>query len=407
MYDLAIIMLLLLAVIFLVLHNFKRKKEAASRLQDSEETFRLLVQNVKEYAIFMIDPAGKVMSWNPGAERIKGYTAEEIIGQPISIFYTDEESRRGEPAHNLRRALEDGRFECVGWRRRKDGSLFCADVFFTPLYDTDGGLRGFAKITRDITEQRKTEDEVRSALSREKELNEMKSRFVSLASHEFKTPLSVILSSVSLVERYQGPGDEEKRAKHIHRIKSNVNNLKQILNDFLSVDKLESGAIKNSPAPIALPQFVHEAIQDMTEACKNGQQIMLKIEGDPNDAMVDGLLLRNVLNNLLSNAIKYSPGPEPIEVLLCYDGDRTSIGIRDHGIGIPEAEQERLFSQFFRGANTIGTSGTGLGLSIVKRYADLMGADIRFESRPGEGSTFVILLPLPAPVSISALQDQR
>ncbi len=341
----------------------------------------------------MIDPEGKVMSWNQGAEHIKGYSASEVIGKPISLFYTDEENLRGEPAHNLKRAKQEGRFESVGWRKRKDGSLFFADVFFTALYDDNHKLRGFAKITRDITKQQKAEEEMRNALKQEKELNEMKSRFVTLASHEFSTPLSVILSSVSLIERYQEPGMEDKRLKHIHRIKSNVNNLKQILNDFLSVEKLEGDIVRNCPVDTDLVHLAHETIEDMEAALKENQQIHLHTTGSPGNISADTQLLRNILNNLLSNAIKYSPENASIDCTLSYLAGSVEIHIRDRGIGIPAGEQEHLFERFFRATNTAGISGTGLGLSIVKNYLDLMGGSIHLKNAPEGGSTFTVILP--------------
>jgi two-component system sensor kinase FixL len=384
----------LVAIIFwLALRYFNRSNQIRARLSESEERFRLLVQEVKDYAIFMIDPEGRVMSWNQGAEHIKGYTEPEIIGKPISIFYTDEENQRGEPAYNLKRAEQDGHFESVGWRKRKDGTLFFADVFFTPLYDERGGLRGFAKITRDVTDQREVEEEMRKALRREKELNEMKSRFVSLASHEFKTPLSVILSSVSLIEKYGAPDMEDKRLKHVQRIKSNVNNLKQILNDFLSVEKLEEGVVRNCPVETDLVGLMQDMIQDMEMALKEGQEIRLQVSGAPHSIQVDNQLLRNALNNLFSNAIKYSPAHEAIDCSLDFKAGIGEIHIRDRGIGIPPEEQQQLFERFFRASNSTGISGTGLGLSIVKKFLDLMGAGISFQSAPGEGSTFTVVLP--------------
>src|SRR6201996_3844069 len=258
----AAFILLAFALATLVLYYLIRGKAAEQDHQELEQHLQFLVQHVKDYAIFLIDPEGRVMTWNKGAEHIKGYTAAEIIGQPISVFYTDEDNRNGEPFLNLKRALDDGRYESVGIRKRKDGSIFYADVVFTPIYDDRNTLKGFAKITRDISEQKKAEEDMLGTLTREKELNELKSRFVTLASHEFKTPLSVILSSVSLIEKYADADQQDKRLKHINRIKSNVNNLKQILNDFLSLEKLESGIVQNCPEEADLIQFTRDAIRD-------------------------------------------------------------------------------------------------------------------------------------------------
>jgi two-component system, LuxR family, sensor kinase FixL len=387
------LLLLIVAFSLLILYSFTIRKAAASDLEELEQHFGFLVRHVKDYAIFLIDPEGRVKSWNKGAEQIKGYTESEIIGQPISVFYTDEDNRLGEPFQNLQRALEQGRYESVGLRKRKDGTIFYADVVFTPIYDDKNALKGFAKITRDITDQKKAEEDMMRTLGREKELNEMKSRFVTLASHEFKTPLSVILSSVSLIEKYPDTDQQDKRLKHIHRIKSNVNNLKQILNDFLSLEKLEGGIVQNCPAETDLVHVIREAIQDMDGSFKEGQHIHLHTDGTPRVISVDIQFLRNILNNLLSNAIKYSPESTTVDCTLSYKPAAVDIQIRDRGIGIPHEEQQHLFERFFRATNSTGISGTGLGLSIVKRYLELMGGQIRLSSIPGEGSAFTVTLP--------------
>jgi two-component system, LuxR family, sensor kinase FixL len=377
----------------LLSYTFTSGNAAESDWQELEQPLSLLVHHIKDYAIFLIDPEGRVMSWNQGAQQIKGYTEAEIIGKPISVFYTEEDNQKGEPFQNLQRALREGRYESVGLRKRKDGSVFNADVVFTPFRDNKNNLKGFIKITRDITKQKKAEDDILGALRREKELNEMKSRFVTLASHEFKTPLSVILSSVSLIEKYPETDQQDKRVKHIQRIKSNVDNLKQILNDFLSLEKLEGGIVKNHPVDTDLTSLVREIIQDMETALKEGRLIQLHMDGLPRHITVDNQLLRNVLNNLIANAIKYSPENVEIDCTLVYQTCAVDIHIKDRGIGIPSEEQAQLFERFFRATNSAGISGTGLGLSIVKKYLDVMGGEIRLTSTPGQGSTFTVSLP--------------
>jgi len=390
---LVVIFSLLCGSLFLILYNFRRRRLAEKGLLESEQRFSLLVQHVNDYAIFMIDPNGRVMTWNRGAEQIKGYKASEVIGQPISLFYTEEEINRQEPADNLKKAAELGSFESIGLRRRKDGSVFYADVVFTCMRNEKGGIAGYIKITRDISEQMKTQEEMKQALRREKDLNEMKSRFVTLASHEFKTPLSVILSSTSLIEKYSAPEMEDKRMRHVQRIKSNVKNLRQILNDFLSLEKLEEGVVRNNPTPTDLVQLAEEAILDMEESCKAGQRIVLEVKGAPRMIDVDDHLLRNILNNLISNAVKYSPESTPILCSLQFQPETVDFIVIDSGIGIPAEEQNHLFERFFRATNASGISGTGLGLSIVKRYLDLMDGRIEVSSEPDKGTIFTITLP--------------
>jgi PAS domain S-box-containing protein len=396
---LGVIFGLLCLSVYIILYNFSRRRQAEKDLRESENRFDLLVQQVRDYAIYMLDPKGKIMSWNQGAQAIKGYSAKEVMGKSFTMFYTDEEIANGEPALNLKMAAEEGRFESIGLRKRKDGSVFYADVLFTATHDDKRNLSGFIKITRDITGEIRVQEEMRHALKREKELNEMKSRFVTLASHEFKTPLSVILSSTNLIEKYSAPGQEPDRVRHIHRIKSNVNNLKQLLNDFLSVEKLEEGAVRNTPAPSNLEIIARDAILDMEGTLKDGQLIYLDVTGDTRPVNVDKQLLRNVLNNLLSNAIKYSNEDSPVRLIVAFNENTVQLSVVDRGIGIPAKEQGHLFERFFRAANTTGISGTGLGLSIVRRYLDLMGGTIAVQSETGKGSVFTVTLkadPVPA-----------
>jgi signal transduction histidine kinase len=276
---------------------------------------------------------------------------------------------------------------------RKDGSAFWASVVLTSLLDEKGTLTGFIKITRDISEQKKADEELRKALSREKELNELKSRFVSLASHEFKTPLSVILSSISLIDKYDAPEMGDKRHRHVQRIKSNVCNLKQILNDFLSLEKLEQGLIGNNPVLADVVKMAERNVADLEEYLKEDQCIILETMGERRLVDIDQHLLSNILNNLLSNAVKYSSAGSTARFLIEFCPGTVRLAITDTGIGIPEDEQAHLFERFFRAGNTTGVSGTGLGLSIVKKYLDLMEGNIQVSSHPGIGSTFLVTIP--------------
>lgn len=385
---------LLFAGAILVFYNFNRRKRAEKTLSESEQRFDLSVDQVKEYAIYRLSPTGIIQTWNKGAELIKGYARTEIIGRHFSIFYTEDEILRGEPTFNIFRAAEQGQFECTGLRKRKDGSVFHAHVVFTALRDRAGQVSGFVKITQDIDSQVAARQQIDNALTREKELNELKSRFVALASHEFKTPLSVILSSASLIQRYNDPATADKRDRHLQRIKANVNNLTNLLNDFLSLEKLEQGTIENVLTPTDLQKLCRDTIEDMEGTCKEGQQIELVVLGETRLISMDAHIFRNILNNLLSNAIKYSPEQSLIRLTLEFDEQTVRIRVADKGVGIPADEQQRLFQQFFRAKNTTGISGTGLGLSIVKKYLDLVGGSISFESRPGDTIFTVTLAAL-------------
>lgn len=243
---------------------------------------------------------------------------------------------------------------------------------------------------------RKSEQEIRKALEREKELSEMKSRFVSMASHEFRTPLSTILSSADLIEAYIKEEQQNKRERHTNRIKSAVVNLTNILNDFLSLSRLEEGKIDVHPVEFDLMEFCDETLEEISILLKPGQTINRNEKSENHSIYLDKKLLKNILFNLLSNAIKYSEAA-PIDCIVAVDESGLHISITDRGIGIPEEEQQHLFTPFFRAHNVENIQGTGLGLNIVRRYVDLLNGDVHFKSESGVGTTFYIDIPLVEP----------
>lgn len=240
---------------------------------------------------------------------------------------------------------------------------------------------------------KKAEAEALKALEKERELNELKTRFVTIASHEFRTPLSTILSSASLIERYHDPADGEKRRKHIGRIKSSVNNLTHILNDFLSISKLEEGKVSLCPADTELPHFVEEVLEEMSALTKENQTLRYDHTGTATQIHTDRQSLRNILINLISNAIKYSPEGKPVEISSHLSNGHFTLAVRDHGMGIPAVDQPHLFTRFYRAHNASNIQGTGLGLTIVRRYVDLLRGSIAFESEEGQGTEFTVTLP--------------
>ncbi len=241
---------------------------------------------------------------------------------------------------------------------------------------------------------RENEQEIRKALEREKELSELKSRFVSMASHEFRTPLSTILSSADLIEAYKKEEQQEKRERHTSRIKAAVVNLTNILNDFLSLSRLEEGKIEVNSVAFNLREFCNETFDEINVLLKAGQSIIRKEMLEYEDVLLDAKLLKNILFNLLSNAIKYSDPGKPIRFTMEVMNNQLTIIIMDEGIGIPEEEQQHLFSPFFRAHNVENIQGTGLGLNIVQRYVDLLQGTISFESKLGEGTTFYVNIPI-------------
>jgi len=238
-----------------------------------------------------------------------------------------------------------------------------------------------------------SEKSLKDALEKEHQLNELKSRFVSMASHEFRTPLSTILSSMALVEHYTEPEQAAKRMKHIDRIKSSVKNLTNILDDFLSLEKLEQGHVDVRSTEFDLKEFLTDVTDEIDGLLKRKfQTLHLHIEGDTSLCQ-DKKILRNVLLNLLSNAIKYSPEEKQIWVRAEVTGEDAMLTVRDEGMGIPAEAQPHLFSKFYRAGNAVNIQGTGLGLHIVKRYMELMDGNIRFESKEGKGTTFILEFP--------------
>ena len=250
------------------------------------------------------------------------------------------------------------------------------------------------KLEEEVRERKKAELEVRKAYEKERELNELKSKFVSIASHEFRTPLSAVMSSAALINQYIEKGDIGKVVKHTTRIKSSVTHLTAILNDFLSLGKLEEGKVEVKRVPIVVADFLEEVREELIETLKPGQQIEVACETPIDVFHSDVGILRNIFFNLISNASKYSDSDKKIYINCFQNENVITFRIRDEGIGIPEEDFKHLFDRFFRASNAGNTQGTGLGLNIVKRYTDMLGGTASFESRYGKGSTFSIALPL-------------
>ena len=261
-----------------------------------------------------------------------------------------------------------------------------------PLPDANGEINQILVVAENITDRKKAEQEIMKALAKEKELNELKSRFVTMASHEFKTPLSTILSSSSLIAKYKDEQTQPKREKHVERIKTNVNQLNRLLNDFLTIGRLEEGKTMNDPVEFDLVALGKAVTEEMQMQAKGEQRVLFNVKGKANHVYLDEQLIKNILNNLLSNAIKYSPNGQDVFLNFIFDGDTVTLEIKDQGIGIPETEQGHLFERFFRAKNTTNIQGTGLGLNIVKKYVEMINGKINFESKLNEGTTFWVTL---------------
>lgn len=268
------------------------------------------------------------------------------------------------------------------------------EINAVPIVEIDDEINQILVVERNITVQKRAEKEVLNALGQERALNELKSRFVSMASHEFRTPLSTILSSISLIDRYNEGTNSEKVLKHITRIKSSVQNLNGILNDFLSLDKLEEGNVTSNPVLFNIRELVQDLLDEMEASVKPGQKLITSFDCEKFDVQCDAQILKNILINLTSNAIKYSEVDKDIEIAVMAKDKTLEISVTDHGIGIPDDEQKHLFERFFRARNVTNIEGTGLGLNIVKKYVDLLGGTMDYKSKLGLGTSFFVTLPL-------------
>ena len=267
-------------------------------------------------------------------------------------------------------------------------------VHTMPMHDEQQQITLVLFVCTNITEQKRTEMEMFKALKKERELGELKSRFVSMASHEFRTPLSTILSAANLIARQNEPGNENERLRNVERIRSSVKNLIDILNEFLSLGHLEEGKIYAKKELFDIVEFMRTIVQELQHAQKPGQQVRISSQQQMIQVNLDKQFIRNIFLNLLSNALKYSPEGKPVDIIFTTQTKAISVKVIDQGVGIPEDEHKHLFDLFFRARNATNIQGTGLGLPIVKKYIDLMQGDITVKSQLDRGTTFTITLPL-------------
>ncbi|HEY6160617.1 MAG TPA: PAS domain-containing sensor histidine kinase [Bacteroidia bacterium] len=410
--------------------NFGQHKSLVNNM-DSKEGLEALFEFATE-GILVSDDKGVIIKTNPATERMFGYGRGELLGKKVEVLVP----YRHAPKHEQYRDKynQNPHARSMGatlelYAKRKDGSEFPVEISLSPFKATDGHfviafiiditirkkaedavLRQKAELEKlnadlekrvkertlvleeAISELNQTKEDLNEALQKEKELNDLKSRFVSMASHEFRTPLATILSSLSLVRQYGEQNDKEKQVKHINRIKTSVNSLTDILNDMLSISKLEEGKITATIETFDIQELANEVLQEMQAIAKTGQTLDYVHKGS-SQVTSDKKILKHILFNLCSNAIKFSPENSPIRFSTSVADGWITIKIRDEGMGISKEDQEHLFERFFRAQNATNVQGTGLGLNIVARYIELLDGTIDLESELEKGTTFTIQIP--------------
>jgi PAS domain S-box-containing protein len=372
--------------------DVSERKKAEEKLQQSEQRFRLLTEGVRDYAIFMVDVNGNIASWNEGAKNIKGYSSEEVMGRHISIFYTPDELERGEPAYNLNMAKEKGRYECEGLRVRKDGSTFLADVLFTSLYDDSGKLQGYAKITRDITEQKIASEKIQQLnnelgqnVDQLQSVNKELEAFTYSVSHDLRAPLRAVNGFAQMLNEEYGPKLDEEAKRILQIIKFNATKMGTLIDELLEFSRLGRKEIQKTIVP--MNKLTEEVLALLGKSIPHQAQIKLShlhpVKGDYG-------LLQQVMLNLLSNAIKYSSRKEHpvVEIFSEQKDGETIFSVQDNGAGFDMRYANKLFGVFQRLHSQEEFEGTGVGLAIIQRIILKHGGKVWAEGKVNEGATF-------------------
>jgi PAS domain S-box-containing protein len=353
------------------------------------DRFRLLVDNVKEYAIFLLDSHGNVVSWNHGAERIKGYSADEIIGRHLSVFYTEEDVKDGRPERNLALADRTGQATDEGWRVRKDGSRFFASVVLTALRDGEGALTGYAKVTRDITDRQLEKQRLL-------ELERSKSTFLNLVAHELRSPLTVLRGYLSLFRDLDEKGRRALEQRSLPALEAKTREMSRLVDQMVEVARLEEGSLRVRAERLDLGTVVEQAVE-ITRALDDPiHRIIFEPHPEELNVVGDEDRIRIVLGNLLSNAMKFSPAGGDVVVAVEKVGDFGQVSVIDQGVGIQLEDQVKLFNRYTRleREDTQHVPGTGMGLYLSRELARRQGGDLKLLwSGPG-GSAFALTVPL-------------
>lgn len=390
---------------FLLESLHRVQKEAAQnvrKLRESNTRFYQLVNSVKDYGIFMMDPEGYIISWNDGAEAINGYKAEEILGQHFSRFYPPEGIAAHRPEKELAFAAETGRFEEEGWRLRKDGSRFWANVIVTAVYDEDGKLQGFSKVTRDMTERRQIEErnhlllKEQAARTEAEAANKAKDQFLSVLSHELRTPLNSIIGWIALLR--SGKLDQSMTQTAFESIERSSKAQTRLVEDLLDVSRMLAGKLSIERTAVEL-NFVAQTVVDRIRPAIQEKQIALEVRYYPTPIHISGdsIRLEQILTNLLENALKFTPNDGKVTLSLAKADSKAEIIVKDTGIGIPPEALPHIFENFRQAdsSHTRRHGGLGLGLAIVRYMVEAHGGKVEASSKgKDQGATFTVEFPL-------------
>ena len=385
-----------------ITRDLTERRRHEEELRISEERFRLLVDAVQDYAIFMLSPAGLVESWNAGAEAIKGYRPDEIIGHDFRVFYTAEDRAAGKPDAALQAALDQGRCENEGWRVRKDGSLFWANVVITAVRGPGGDLRGFAKITRDMSERRRLEELEHSS----RRMNE----FLAMLAHELRNPLAPIRNAVTIMQLETLTSPVLRNCRDV--IDRQLSHVTRLVDDLLDVGRLTTGKIKLRRELLRLSDIVArsvETVRPLIAARHHALEVLQPSE--PVYVSGDSTRLSQVLQNLLLNAAKYTPDNGRIELRVRVDEGLVYVSVQDNGRGIAAHDLQRIFQLFMQAeaAHSAGAEGgLGIGLTLARSLTEMHGGSIDATSPgPGQGSTFTLRLPVASQAAVAAEEQAQ